>query len=86
MATVRAKYENGVLMPLEPLEIEEGKEVIVAVQDDDIARTGKDDMDYETRRELFKSARGAWKDTVSEDFVDMIYESRITGSRHYPRD
>ena len=86
MATVRAKYENGVLTPLEPLELEEGKEVLVSVQDGDIAMTGKDRESYEAKLERFLSAAGSWKDTVSEDFIDMIYESRITGSRWYPRD
>ena len=33
MATVRARYENGVLTPLEPLDLEEGKEVEVSVED-----------------------------------------------------
>ena len=32
MATVRARYEKGVLTPLEPLEFEDGAEVIVAVE------------------------------------------------------
>ncbi len=33
MATVRARYEKGVLTPLEPLDLEEGKEVVVSVED-----------------------------------------------------
>ncbi len=33
MSTVRAKYENGVLTPLEPLDLEEGEEVMVSVED-----------------------------------------------------
>ena len=86
MATVRARYENGVLTPLEPLDLEEGKEVLVSVQDGHIAKTGKEELDYETRLERFLSAAGGWKDIVSEDFIEMIYESRITGSRYYPRD
>ena len=32
MATIRAKYEKGVLTPLEPLDLEEGKEVVVSVE------------------------------------------------------
>ena len=32
MATIRARYEKGVLTPLEPLEFEDGDEVIVAVE------------------------------------------------------
>ena len=37
MATVRARYEKGVLTPLEPLELEDGAEVVVAV-----AETGRE--------------------------------------------
>ncbi len=32
MSTVRAKYGNGVLTPMEPLDLEEGAEVMVSVQ------------------------------------------------------
>ena len=32
-AVVRARYANGVLTPLEPLDLEEGVEVTVSVQD-----------------------------------------------------
>ena len=32
MSTVRAKYENGVLTLLEPLDLEEGAEVTVSVE------------------------------------------------------
>ena len=32
MSTVRARYENGVLTPLEPLDLEEGAEVSVSVE------------------------------------------------------
>lgn len=33
MASIRARYEKGVLTPLEPLDLEEGKEVMVSVED-----------------------------------------------------
>ena len=33
MATVRARFEKGVLTPLEPLNLEEGKEVVVSVEE-----------------------------------------------------
>lgn len=35
MATIRARYEKGVLRPLEPLDLEEGREVDVYVPVDD---------------------------------------------------
>ena len=31
--SVRARYSNGVLTPLEPLDLEDGKEVIVSVEE-----------------------------------------------------
>ncbi len=31
---IRARYENGVLKPLEPLDLEDGEEVIVIVKRD----------------------------------------------------
>lgn len=33
MATVRAKYEKGVLTPLEPLDLEEGREIVLSFED-----------------------------------------------------
>ena len=33
IANVKARYENGVLTPLEPLNLEEGKEVMVSIEE-----------------------------------------------------
>ena len=38
MATIRARYEKGVLTPLEPLDLEEGREVDVYIPADDERR------------------------------------------------
>ena len=32
-SNVKAKYSNGVLTPLEPLDLEEGKEIVVSIED-----------------------------------------------------
>ena len=32
IASVKARYSNGALVPLEPLDLEEGKEVVVSVE------------------------------------------------------
>lgn len=40
MSAVRAKYENGVLTPLEPLDLEEGAEVMVLVESAPVAKQG----------------------------------------------
>ena len=42
MATIRAKYANGVLTPLEPLDLEEGKEVTVSIDGQEPPLTGFD--------------------------------------------
>lgn len=44
MSTVRAKYENGVLTPLEPLDLEEGAEVTVSVKGASGAAKGKESI------------------------------------------
>ncbi len=31
---IRAKYEGGVLKPLDPLDLEEGEEVVIVLKDD----------------------------------------------------
>ncbi len=33
IANVKARFSNGALVPLEPLDIEEGKEVVVSIED-----------------------------------------------------
>lgn len=33
ITNVKARYSNGVLTPLEPLDLEEGKEVVVSIED-----------------------------------------------------
>ena len=35
IASVKARYENGVLTPLEPLDLEDGKEVTVSIEEID---------------------------------------------------
>ncbi len=32
-ASVKARFTNGILMPLEPLDLEEGQEVVVSVEE-----------------------------------------------------
>ncbi len=33
IANVKARFSNGALVPLEPLDLEEGKEVVVSIED-----------------------------------------------------
>lgn len=89
MATVRARYEKGVLTPLEPLELEDGAEVIVAVERTVALPQGngaaaKEALSPDEATALFESAFGGWKDIIPDDFKEMIYQARIDGSRTPP--
>ena len=77
-ATIRAKFTNGNIVPLEPLDIEEGTDLSVHVQT-------KPARSAEERRKRTISAIGAWKDR--EDIEEMkrrLYDARIAGSREMP--
>ncbi|MFC1716926.1 antitoxin family protein [Candidatus Poribacteria bacterium] len=63
--TIRAKFRNGMIEPLEKLEIEEGKELLITV---------KDLLSLEDR---FEKAMGSWEGRIDCDqLVKDIYESR----------
>ena len=51
---LRAKFSNGVLTPLEELDLEEGAEVTISI--DDEAK-----LSLEERIEILKSTAGAWE-------------------------
>lgn len=57
MATIRARYEKGVLTPLEPLDLEEGNEVLVSVESV-AAGTSKNYENVSASSENSSSARG----------------------------
>ena len=66
--TVRARYHQGKLEPLEPLEIEEGAEVTVAVTSPEPSAAGTDPI---------AATAGAWKDLLDcEQLEKDIYESK----------
>ena len=50
MSTVRAKYENGVLMPLDPLDLEEGEEVVLSIEDAIPQTNGKESISGDVRQ------------------------------------
>ena len=71
MATqeIRARYINGVLKPMVPIDIEEGAEVALTVTEVK-AKSGQ------TTRKLTGLAFGAWKGVNAEELKRHIYESR----------
>ena len=72
---VRAVYKNGALTPLEKLDLEEGAEITLSIDDGP-------ELSLEERIEKMKSAAGAWKGKHDpEELKRMIYASRVAGSR-----
>ena len=76
---IKAIFSNGKLTPLEPVDLKEGEEVTVSIDD-------KPELSVEERLERFKAAAGGWKGLHDPDeFKRMIYQARIDGSRHTPK-
>ena len=74
IANVKARYENGVLTPLEPLDLEEGKEVVVSIEDAAPQANGK-----ETILEMFERLRNS----VPPDAWDNLPTDFVKNKKHY---
>ena len=71
----RARYSNGVLEPLEAIDLEEGAEVSLSIE----KPSPKHDP------EAMRAGAGGWIGQHDPEALKrMIYESRITGSREPP--
>ena len=74
---VKAIFSNGALTPLEPIDLKEGDEVTVSIDDTPSPER--------TLRALRKTA-GAWEGKHDPgEFKRLIYQARIDGSRHTPK-
>ena len=75
--SVRARYSKGAIMPLEPLDIEEGASLWINIQVESGASRA------ERSRKALRAAAGGWKGTHDpDDLIRDIYEARLRGSRH----
>lgn len=69
--TIRARYTNGVLKPLENVDLEEGEEVSV------IIATNSKELTAEEARARFEGSAGGWVGLIDcEKLKRDIYESR----------
>ena len=76
LRSIRARYSKGVLEPLEELDLEEGAEVSVSIEE---TPSPKHDP------EAMRAGAGGWVGQHDpEELKRMIYEARITGSREAP--
>ena len=79
IANVRARFSNGVLTPLEPLDLEEGAVVSVSVE---AVVAGGEDQDSNAPMR----AVGAWKGTHDPKvLLRNIYADRLLNSRPGPQ-
>ena len=63
--TIKAKFKNGVIEPLENLDIKEDEELLVTVRS------------LVAPEDRFKRAMGSWRGTVDcEQLIKDIYDSR----------
>ena len=74
IATVKARYSKGVLTPLEPLDLEEGKEVVVSIEDPSPQAKGG-----ETILEMFERLRNS----VPPDTWDDLPTDLAKNKKHY---
>jgi predicted DNA-binding antitoxin AbrB/MazE fold protein len=71
--TIKARYHEGRFEPLEPLDLEEGSEVLITVAGPEAAAPAIDPI---------AATSGAWKDLLDCDqFERDVYESRLTQTR-----
>lgn len=67
--TIKAKFKKGVIEPLEKLEIEEGREILVVIKE----------LPLEDR---FEKAIGGWKGTHDpKKLIEDIYNDRLLETR-----
>ena len=71
ITSVRARYSNGALVPLEPLDLEEGKEVMVSVEDPSAG--GSEETAAATRglAAIVDEVRERQKDIPPEEWADI---------------
>ena len=74
LKTIKARYQNGVIEPLEEIDLADGTEISITID-------SRPSMSQEERERRFLSSAGRWKDIVDENFLDEIYEQRRRRTR-----
>ena len=75
LKTIKAIYRNGIIEPLEKIDLADGAEITVMLEDVPVSLSEKE------RWECFLSSAGSWKDIVDERFLDEIYRQRSLRTR-----
>ena len=84
LKTVKVRFANGVLTPLEPLDLVEAEyRVTVATAGEEPAVVNPEATAAEV---AFQSALGAWRGTHDpEELIRQIYADRLVNTRPEPR-
>lgn len=76
--TIKARFSNGVIKPLEDLAIEEGKELTITISN---GAAGS-----EKTLEALRKSFGGWKGLVdAEELKRNIYNDRLINTRPVPK-
>lgn len=74
--TIRARVRRGTLEPIEHIDLPEGKEVTVTIEE----------LPSDLDREAFLRSAGGWKGTIdAEALIRNIYADRLLSTRPEPR-
>ena len=73
--SIKAIYRNGIIEPLEEIDLADGAEITVTLEDTLTSLT------EEERKKRFLSSAGSWRDIVDESFLDEIYRQRNLHTR-----
>lgn len=74
--TIKAKYKNGIIEPLEKLNLPDSREIAITITIEDIP------SDIPIDIERAKSARGGWKGIVDcDELLRNIYRDRLINTR-----
>jgi predicted DNA-binding antitoxin AbrB/MazE fold protein len=72
-ATIRARFKNGIIEPLENVELRDGEEIVLTI----VRRP-----ETNGTQDAFRKSRGGWKDLIDcEKLKRDIYESRSIQTR-----
>ena len=73
--TIKARYRNGFIEPLEEIELVDGAEITITLE------YVSPPISDEERRRRFLSSAGGWRDIVDDEFLPWIYRQRSLRTR-----
>jgi len=74
--TIRARFSRGIIEPLEKVDIDEGKEIIVTIME----------FPSDIKVNAFERSAGSWKGTIdAEKLIENIYTDRLLSTREEPK-